>query len=173
MNPVRRRRLLLVGLLFAAALVAGGLVVFALQQNMTYLYSPSQVDAGEAPVDGRFRLGGVVLEDSVARETGTLKVRFTTTDRIHDTPVAYEGILPDLFAEGTSVIATGRMVDGVFVAEEVLAKHDETYMPKEVADSIAAAQQARAEAEAAAPDAAGATEPAEPASAEPAAGGAY
>jgi cytochrome c-type biogenesis protein CcmE len=174
MNPVRRRRLLLVGLLFAAALVAGGLVVFALQQNMTYLYSPSQVDAGEAPVDGRFRLGGVVLEDSVQRDTGTLKVRFTTTDRIHDTPVAYEGILPDLFAEGTSVIATGRMVDGVFVAEEVLAKHDETYMPKEVADSIAAAQQARAEAETATPAAApDAAEAAAPAGEEPAAGGAY
>src|SRR3546814_16543582 len=93
------------------------------------------------PYTALFRsLGGVVREGSVVRTAGTLDVDFTVTDRVADFPVHYTGILPDLFREGQSVLARGRLHNGVFVAEEVLAKHDETYMPKAVADAIAAAQ---------------------------------
>lgn len=139
MNPVRRRRLLLVGALVAAAAVAVTLVTLALQSNLTYLYTPSQVLAGESKGE-RFRLGGEVCHASLKRTSGTLKVSFDVTDRDHFIPVRYEGILPDLFREGQSIIATGAMdEDGHFVATQILAKHDETYMPKEVADAMAAA----------------------------------
>lgn len=138
MNPTRRRRLLLVLALLAAAGIAAVLVTLALQQNLTYLYTPTQVQAGEAG-SARFRLGGEVCAGSVERAPGTLKVRFDVTDRVNALPVRYEGILPDLFREGQSIVATGRMQDGDFVAEQILAKHDETYMPKEVADSMAEA----------------------------------
>jgi cytochrome c-type biogenesis protein CcmE len=114
--------------------------VFALQQNMTYLYSPSEVEAGNAPMHARFRLGGVVKEGSIRRVPGTLTTDFTVTDRFHDMRVQYTGILPDLFREGQSVITTGHLRSGEFDANEVLAKHDETYMPKEVADAIAKAK---------------------------------
>lgn len=139
MNPVRKRRLWLVVLLLIAAGVAGTMIVFSLQQNLTYLFTPSEAVAGTVPVDGPFRLGGVVKEDSVRRGEGTLVVEFLVTDRLHDWPVRYEGILPDLFREGQSVIARGRLDGDVFMADDVLAKHDETYMPKEVADKIAEA----------------------------------
>ena len=107
--------------------------------------------AGKVPEDARFRLGGILLEGSVQREVGSLRVGFKVTDRFNDFPVVYEGILPDMFREGTSVIATGRIRDGVLVADEVLAKHDEQYMPKEVADAIAAAKAKEAAAAASAP----------------------
>ena len=139
MNPTRKRRLWLALLLLAAAGVAGTLVALALQQNLTYLHTPSEAVEGTVPKDGPFRLGGVVKEGSVRRGDGTLDVDFLVTDRLNDWPVHYEGILPDLFREGQSVIARGRLQGDVFVAEEVLAKHDETYMPKEVADKIAEA----------------------------------
>lgn len=139
MNPVRKRRLILIALVLAAVGVATGLTVLALQQNMTYLYSPSEVEAGHAPAGARFRLGGVVLEHSIERTRDSLKVDFIVTDRIRQLPVEYTGILPDLFRENQSVVATGRMRGNVFVAEEVLAKHDETYMPREVADKMAEA----------------------------------
>ena len=137
MNPTRKRRLALIGLILAAAAVAGTFIVLALQENLTYLHTPSEVTDGGAPRDARFRLGGVVCEGSVRRTDGTLDVHFAVTDRIRQVPVTYSGILPDMFREGTSIIATGRMRGNEFVAGEVLAKHDETYMPKEVADAMA------------------------------------
>ncbi|HZP65411.1 MAG TPA: cytochrome c maturation protein CcmE [Rudaea sp.] len=144
MNPTRKRRLIAVALVLAAVSIAAGLTVLALSRNMTYLFSPSEVLAGKVPPDASFRLGGVVLEHSVVRDTSSLKVDFTVTDRFHEMPVEYTGILPDLFREGQSIIATGRLDHGRFVAREVLAKHDETYMPKEVADAIAKAKAAKA-----------------------------
>lgn len=139
MNPVRKRRLWLAVLLLAAAGVAGTLVALALQENMTYLHTPTETVEGTVPQQGAFRLGGVVKEGSIRRSDGTLQVDFVVTDRLNDYPVRYVGILPDLFREGQSVIARGRLEGGLFAAEEVLAKHDETYMPKEVADKIAEA----------------------------------
>ena len=143
MTPTRKRRLIVISLVLAAVAVAAGLTTLALQQNMTYLYSPSEVDTGHAPASAPFRLGGVVLEKSVKRSQETLQVDFVVTDRFKNMPVVYTGILPDLFREGTSIVATGTMHDGHFVATEVLAKHDETYMPKEVADAIAKAKDAQ------------------------------
>ncbi|MBS0431392.1 MAG: cytochrome c maturation protein CcmE [Proteobacteria bacterium] len=146
MNPVRKRRLIAAALILASVAAATALTVFALQQNMTYLYSPSEVEAGKSPISTPFRLGGVVREGSIRRVSGTLQTDFTVTDRFHDLRVQYTGILPDLFREGQSVIATGHMSGGHFTATEVLAKHDETYMPKEVADAIAKAKAAHREA---------------------------
>ncbi len=142
MTPTRKRRLIVISLVLAAVAVAAGLTVLALQQNMTYLFSPSEVAAGHVAKGARFRLGGVVLEHSVQRASDSLKVDFVVTDRFKDLPVEYTGILPDLFREGQSIVATGSIEEGRFVATEVLAKHDETYMPKEVADAIAKAKQA-------------------------------
>jgi len=142
MTPTRKRRLIAISLILAAVGVAAGLTALALQQNMTYLYSPSEIAAGHAPVDARFRLGGVVLEQSIKRASDSLKVGFVVTDRFKEMPVEYTGILPDLFREGQSIVATGTLKDGRFVATEVLAKHDETYMPKEVKDAIEKAKQA-------------------------------
>ncbi|MEO7432646.1 MAG: cytochrome c maturation protein CcmE [Dokdonella sp.] len=136
MTPTRRRRLIVISLVLAAVAIAGGLTVLALQQNMTYLFSPSEIQAGIAPSTARFRLGGVVLEKSVKRASDSLEVDFVVTDRFKEMPVQYTGILPDLFREGQSVVASGALQNGRFVASEVLAKHDETYMPKEVKDAI-------------------------------------
>lgn len=135
MNPTRKRRLILALLVLGAASVATVLVVFALQSNLNYLHTPSDVAARTVPAGG-FRLGGVVMEESVQRIEGTLEVRFRVTDRVNDVPVRYVGILPDLFREGQSVIARGRLQEGEFAAEEILAKHDETYMPQEVKDAM-------------------------------------
>jgi cytochrome c-type biogenesis protein CcmE len=145
MTPVRKRRLVLALLLLAAAGIAGSLVALALQRNVTYLHTPSEVEAGTAP-KATFRLGGVVTEGSVQRSEGTLDVRFSVTDRVHTVPVRYSGILPDLFREGQSIIARGKLEGGEFRAEEILAKHDETYMPPEVK---AAMDKAKAEGKAA------------------------
>jgi len=142
MTPTRRRRLVAVALILAAVSIAATLTVMALSRNMTYLFSPSEVLAGNAPAGANFKLGGVVREHSVQRDQQSLRVDFTVTDRFHEIPVAYTGILPDLFREGQSIIATGRMEDGRFVAREVLAKPDETYMPTEVSDAIAKAKAA-------------------------------
>ena len=145
MTPTRKRRLIAISLILAAVGVAAGLTALALQQNMTYLYSPTEIAAGHAPADARFRLGGVVLEQSIKRASDSLKVGFVVTDRFKEMPVEYTGILPDLFREGQSIVATGTLKDGRFVATEVLAKHDETYMPKEVKDAIDKAKQAHAD----------------------------
>ncbi len=143
MTPTRKRRLIMISLIFAAVAIAATLTVLALQQNMTYLYSPSEVDAGNAPSQG-FRLGGVVLEQSIKRDPASLQVDFSVTDRFHDIRVEYVGILPDLFREGQSIIAFGKMENNHFIASQVLAKHDETYMPKEVAEAITKAKQLKA-----------------------------
>ena len=139
MNPVRKRRLWIILLIVAAAALAITLLSMALQRNVAYLYTPSEVIRGEAGGKARFRLGGMVAEHSFKRETGSLEARFEVDDGDARMPVVYTGILPDLFREEQAVIATGSMKDGVFVAEQVLAKHDETYMPKEVADKMGAA----------------------------------
>jgi cytochrome c-type biogenesis protein CcmE len=144
MTPTRKRRLFAVALILLAVGVATALTVTALSQNMTYLFSPTETLAGKAPAGASFKLGGVVLENSFKRDPSSLKVVFAVTDRFHEIPVEYTGILPDLFREGQSVIATGRMDGNRFVAREVLAKHDESYMPKEVADAIAKAKTAKA-----------------------------
>ena len=113
----------------------------ALRQNIQPLYSPTRPSEGRAPPERRFRLGGVVAEGSTERASDSLEVRFVVTDRFKDTPVVYVGILPDLFREGQSVVTTGSLrADGTFVATEVLAKHDENYMPSEVAEAIAKAK---------------------------------
>ena len=137
MNPTRKRRLAFAGLVLAAAAIAGTFLVLALQENLSYLHTPTEVRTGKAPDSAPFRLGGVVCEGSVKRSVGTLDVSFAVTDRVRQVPVHHHGILPDMFKEGTSIVATGRMREGVFVAEKVLAKHDEAYMPKEVADAMA------------------------------------
>lgn len=137
MNPVRKRRLILVSLVLVAATLAAVFISMALQENINYLHTPTEVRSGKAPNNARFRLGGVVCEGSVQRQQGSLDIRFAITDRVRQVPVHFNGILPDMFKEGTSVIATGKMQNGEFNATEVLAKHDETYMPKEVADAMA------------------------------------
>ncbi|SDY20364.1 cytochrome c-type biogenesis protein CcmE [Lysobacter sp. yr284] len=154
MNPTRRRRLLWVLGLVAAAGVATALVATALQRNIAYLYTPSEVLRGEAGGHARFRLGGMVAGGSFQRAPGSLDAHFQVTDGDALMPVKYTGILPDLFREKQAVVATGRMQGDTFVAEEILAKHDESYMPKEVADKMG---QAHKKHDVAAP---GGTEPA-------------
>jgi cytochrome c-type biogenesis protein CcmE len=128
--------LVVVGVLAGVA-IAAALAFQAFRQNMMLFYDPSQVVAGEAPAGRTFRLGGMVTSGSVAREPGSLEVRFVVTDFAHSVPVSYTGVLPDLFREGQGVIAHGKLgADGVFTADEVLAKHDENYMPPEVAESL-------------------------------------
>ena len=139
MHPTRKRRLLLIVALLAAAALATTLIALALQRNVAYLYTPSEVLKGEAGGHARFRLGGMVAAGSFKRASGSMEAHFDVDDGDAKLPVVYTGILPDLFRENQSVIATGRMRGDVFVAEEVLAKHDETYMPKEVADKMGAA----------------------------------
>ena len=133
MKP-RHKRLTIaaVGLLAVGGIVA--LVLNAFQSNLVFFYSPSQVAAHEAPANRTFRIGGLVEEGTVKRDG--LKVTFVVTDTAKTIPVRYEGILPDLFKEGKGVVAQGRLESGVFVAHEVLAKHDENYMPPEAAAAI-------------------------------------
>jgi cytochrome c-type biogenesis protein CcmE len=131
----KRFGIVVVGL--AALGLATFLVLNALEGNLSYFFSPSEVADGKAPADHVFRLGGLVEAGSVSREEGSLTVNFVVTDMAQRVTVAYSGILPDLFAEGQGVIAQGKMgPDDVFVAQEVLAKHDETYMPPEVAAAL-------------------------------------
>lgn len=141
MNPVRRRRLIFILLGILALAAAAGLVMMALKQNLQHFISPSDIRSGEYRIGSRFRLGGVVVEDSLARIANSLDVSFGVTDRFETIEVKYSGILPDLFREGQSVVATGILTSpDTFRAEEILAKHDENYMPKEVADAIARAK---------------------------------
>jgi cytochrome c-type biogenesis protein CcmE len=129
--------MLLIGLVLGGVIVAAGLALRAFQENLLYFFSPSQIAAGEAPEGRTFRVGGVVVEGSVEREAGSLTVDFVVTDFAHSLPVEYTGPLPDLFKEGQGVVALGRLEpSGEFVAEEVLAKHDENYMPPEVAAAL-------------------------------------
>jgi len=136
-TPRRRRRLILVLGIVAGVSLAGALALSAFRQNVMFFFDPSQVAAGKVPPGERFRLGGMVTQGSLRRAPGSLEVRFVVTDFSHDVPVSYTGVLPDLFREGAGVVAHGRLrPDGTFVADEVLAKHDEKYMPPEVARSL-------------------------------------
>ncbi|MFQ5642582.1 MAG: cytochrome c maturation protein CcmE [Thiogranum sp.] len=136
MNPVRKKRLILIGLMVTGVGIAVGFALNAFNQNLMFFYSPSEVIAGEAPADHPFRLGGLVTAGSVQRQSDGLTTRFDVTDNEKTVTVQYTGILPDLFREGQGIVAHGRLDGGVFVADEVLAKHDENYMPPEVAAAL-------------------------------------
>ena len=139
MNPKRKKRLTLVLFLVIGAGLAVGLTLYALNQNINLFYSPAQINAGEAPVGSRIRAGGMVVEGSVKRDSNSLHVSFDLTDYDKTVTVEYTGILPDLFREGQGIVAQGSLDEqGVFQAVEVLAKHDETYMPPEVAEALKA-----------------------------------
>lgn len=136
MKP-RGRRMVLVGLVITGVGIAVALALRAFDENLLYFYNPSQVLAGEPPAGKKFRLGGLVRQGSVRRQPGQLEVQFDVTDLRNTMTVRYSGVLPDLFREGQGVIVHGvLMPDGSFRAEEVLAKHDENYMPPEVAESL-------------------------------------
>lgn len=136
MKTRHKRTLVIVGGL-AALGVATALVLNAFQDNMVFFFSPSQVLADEAPQDRNFRLGGLVEEGSVKRSDDTLDVTFVVTDGAESIPVRYSGLLPDMFREGKGVVTQGRIDgSGLFHADQVLAKHDENYTPKEVADTL-------------------------------------
>ncbi|HSH41602.1 MAG TPA: cytochrome c maturation protein CcmE [Arenicellales bacterium] len=135
MSPRQKRRLMVVALIVAGIGVATALTLTAFRQNMLYFITPSEVKAGALPADKRFRIGGLVVEDSVERDG--VDVEFGLTDGNESVTVRYSGILPDLFREGQGIVALGVISDGgVFHADEVLAKHDENYMPPEVADAL-------------------------------------
>ncbi|MGI9311298.1 MAG: cytochrome c maturation protein CcmE [bacterium] len=145
MTPQRRRRLVLVMLLLAAVGGAAALTLTALNRNINLFFSPTQVHDGEAPASGEggeFRIGGMVVDGSVRRGDG-LAVRFALTDTARSVAVEYTGILPDLFREGQGIVALGAMRGEVFVARQVLAKHDENYMPPEVNAALQAANRKR------------------------------
>jgi len=136
MTP-RQKRMVTVAAILGGVGIATAFALQAFQKNLLYYYSPTQIQAGEAPASRAFRVGGLVENGSVQRATGSLEVRFTLTDFSNRVGVSYTGVLPDLFREGQGIIARGKIgEDGVFVAEEVLAKHDENYMPPEVQDSL-------------------------------------
>jgi cytochrome c-type biogenesis protein CcmE len=136
MTPRRKRLFVVLGIVGGVA-ASVALAVMASRDNVTFYFDPSQIAAGKAPVAKRFRVGGMVVKGSVTRQPGDLAVRFVLTDFAHEVPVEYTGVLPDLFREGQGIIAHGTMgAGGAFVADEVLAKHDEKYMPPEVAASL-------------------------------------
>jgi cytochrome c-type biogenesis protein CcmE len=136
MTPRQRRVTLVVGILVGVS-AAVALAVRAMNENVMFFFDPTQVASGEAPIDKRFRLGGMVRPGTVVREPGTLEMRFVVTDFQKDVSVKYSGIVPDLFRENQGVVAHGRLgADGTFVADESLAKHDENFMPPEVARAI-------------------------------------
>ena len=141
MKPRHKRAAIVVGVL-AAVGVAVGLVLNAFNSNLVFFYTPTQVASKEAPQGRTFRVGGLVQSGSVVRDGVT--VRFVVTDTAKAVPVKYEGVLPDLFKEGKGVVAQGQLgADGTFVAREVLAKHDENYMPPEAADAVQKAEKVR------------------------------
>ncbi|WP_028239450.1 cytochrome c maturation protein CcmE [Stutzerimonas azotifigens] len=137
MNPVRKKRLYIVLAILAGVGIAVALALSALQQNINLFYTPSQIAHGEAPEGTRIRAGGLVEQGSVQRHPETLSVDFRVTDGAETVTIRYQGILPDLFREGQGIVALGRVdADGVLVADEVLAKHDENYMPPEVTQAL-------------------------------------
>ena len=139
MHPVRKQRLLLVCFVVVFSSAAIGLTVYALRGNINLFFPPVEVAAGNAPVGQPIRVGGMVVDGSVQRSNDSLEVRFEVTDYQASVPVVYTGILPDLFDEGQGAVAAGKLDDqGVLQATEVLAKHDENYMPPEVAEALEA-----------------------------------
>jgi cytochrome c-type biogenesis protein CcmE len=145
MTP-RRKRLLLAASVLGAAAIAVALVANAFRSNLVFFYSPSDIAEQKAPLARTFRLGGLVESGSVSRATDGVTVRFVVTDTAQRVPVEYRGILPDLFREGKGVVTQGQLTQGVFRADEVLAKHDENYMPPEAADAVERAHKANAQA---------------------------
>jgi cytochrome c-type biogenesis protein CcmE len=136
MKP-RTKRAMAVVLALTALAVASALVLRAFQSNLVFFFSPSQVMAKEAPQERSFRIGGLVEQGSIVRDEKSLTVRFAVTDLAHTIPVTYTGLLPDLFKEGKGVVAEGKLgPDGLFHANQVLAKHDENYMPPEAAEAL-------------------------------------
>ena len=135
MTPRRQRMFVVFGIV-AGVTAAAWLALRAFQQNVMLFYDPTQISAQAPPADKRFRLGGMVAKGSVKQSAGTLDIEFLVTDFKHTVPVKYSGILPDLFREGQGVVAHGRMQGATFVADEILAKHDEKYMPPQVAESL-------------------------------------
>ncbi|HCH32609.1 MAG TPA: cytochrome c maturation protein CcmE [Oceanospirillaceae bacterium] len=141
MVPKRRNKLLIIVGLVSGVAILVSLVLYALSQNINLFFSPSDMAQGKAPIEKRIRAGGMVREGSLARAGDSLKVSFLITDFVEDVSVTYEGILPDLFREGQGIVAQGKLnSQGVFVADEVLAKHDEKYMPPEVTQALNDAQ---------------------------------
>lgn len=139
MNPKRKKKLILLSSMVVAASIAIGLVLYALTENINLFYTPTQIAEGEAPVGQRIRAGGMVVDGSIKRAPDSLDVQFSVTDYEHEVLVKYTGILPDLFREGQGIVTMGEMnAQGVFQASEVLAKHDENYMPPEVEAALKA-----------------------------------
>lgn len=137
----RNKRILAIVVGLSALGLASALVLNAFQSNLVFFFSPTQVAANEAPKGRSFRIGGLVEQGSVKRDAGSLTIRFVVTDLSKTVPVVYTGLLPDLFKEGKGVVAQGSLgADGVFKAEQVLAKHDENYMPPEAAEALKRAQ---------------------------------
>ncbi|MCY4325387.1 MAG: cytochrome c maturation protein CcmE [Betaproteobacteria bacterium] len=140
MTP-RQQRMVLVLFILAGAALTVGLTVAAFRQNLLFFYTPSQIVADEADTAGRtFRLGGLVAEDSLQKSADSIEVRFAVTDTAQAVTVSYSGVLPDLFREGQGVVVRGSWQDGIMIADEVLAKHDENYMPPEAQAAIEAAK---------------------------------
>ncbi len=136
MKP-RHKRFVLIGVGIAGLALSATLVLSAFQKNLVFFFTPTQVAANEAPVGKSFRIGGLVEKGSVKREVDGVSVRFVVTDTANSIPVSYRGILPDLFREGKGVVTQGKLgADGMFRAEEVLAKHDENYMPPAAQDAL-------------------------------------
>jgi len=137
MTPKRRNRIVLIVLVLAGVGIAAGFALKAFNENLMFFYQPSQVIAGEAPAGRLIRVGGLVTMGSVQRQSDGLTVKFDITDNAETITVQYTGILPDLFREGQGIVAHGQLQqDQLFIADEVLAKHDENYMPPEVADAL-------------------------------------
>ena len=131
----KKRRIQIIALAFAALALSTGLIGYAMRDGINFFRTPSQVTQSPPPPTETFRIGGLVVEGSLQRGQSET-VTFRVTDTATEVPVSYTGVLPDLFGEGQGMVGTGRMVDGVFQATEILAKHDETYMPKEVVDAL-------------------------------------
>ena len=137
MNPLRKKRLLIILAILAGVAIAVALALSALQQNINLFYTPTQIANGEAPQDTRIRAGGLVEEGSVKRSSDSLDTDFVVTDGAKSVTIRYSGILPDLFREGQGIVAMGKLdASGVLIADEVLAKHDENYMPPEVMQAL-------------------------------------
>ena len=137
MHPARKQRLIIVAIIVIGASVATALIANALKQNLNLFYEPTRIVNGEAPIGRKIRVGGMVVENSLTRIPNSLTVQFVVTDYAAEVTVEYTGILPDMFTEDAGTVATGVLTeDGLFVAEQVLAKHDETYMPPEVAAAL-------------------------------------
>ena len=133
----RKKRIIIICTILAGISIAAILILTAFEKNLMYFYSPTAIVNGEAPKVRAFRIGGLVLNGSVKRNPDNLKVSFILTDTINEIKVEYEGILPDLFREGQGIVANGKITsDKIFIADQVLAKHDENYMPPEVAEAL-------------------------------------